>query len=193
MEHELKLISKEPRMHWIGPEWWHHHGIKTRLSADDPPSLVTISNNASKLEIFHELPPSLLWRSTWNIKFCPRERVSGTIRMDTNTLKAAFAFANTITDESRWLIEKYGGEAAEQGSFIRWKDFLNIPGPGTGHDGDPNISILLNNEIKRAVGDLIYTTLSPEDRRRWTTREACREYFLDEGVIRPTNVDDYPR
>lgn len=43
----------------------------------------------------------------------------------------------------------------KQGAFIRYGNFLNIPSPGTGHDGDPNISILIDGPIRRAVRQLL--------------------------------------
>ena len=135
----------------------------------------------------------LPWYLEWVIIHSSQERVDGKVMMSTDALKSAFVFADTTSRGSRWLIERYGGEVAEQGKFIRWKNFLNIPGPGTGQDGDPNISIFLDDVIKNSVFNLIYPTLTSEERRHWTVHEACKEYFKDEGIIRPTNItDDYP-
>ncbi|MBI2476558.1 hypothetical protein HYV72_00115 [Candidatus Uhrbacteria bacterium] len=39
--------------------------------------------------------------------------------------------------------------------FIRLGNYLNIPGKGTGRDRDPNVSILLDPDITRAVQQLI--------------------------------------
>lgn len=49
------------------------------------------------------------------------------------------------------MIRRYGGTTADQGRFIRYNRFLNIPGPGTGHDGDSNISVEIRSEMQDAV------------------------------------------
>lgn len=72
--------------------------------------------------------------------------------MSKDNFKAAFGLRDGWCPEGgSGLICAYGGEAAFQGQFIRWKEFLNIPGPGTGHDGDPNISLQLSGEIVEAA------------------------------------------
>ncbi|MDO8638947.1 MAG: hypothetical protein Q7R43_05200 [Candidatus Daviesbacteria bacterium] len=191
---ELYLASKKPQMCEGHPDWWHCHGMKMQTDKDSSRDWVIIKNRVAKLEIFQAVSTQPIWPLKWQIIQCSlQEEVMGKIRMDTHTLKSAFDFENITPRGSRWLIEKYGGGAAEQGAFIRWGNFLNIPGPGTGHDGDPNISIFLTDVIRNSIFNLIYSNLFPEEKRHWTAREACKEYFGDEGVIRPTNItDDYP-
>lgn len=46
-------------------------------------------------------------------------------------------------------------DAACPGAYYRYGQFLNIPGPGTGVQGDPNISIVLDEEIVEAVRNLL--------------------------------------
>lgn len=50
---------------------------------------------------------------------------------------------------------------ARPGAFIRQGRYLNIPGPGTGLIGDPNISIRLKPEIVAAVSKMLHK--SPPD------------------------------
>jgi hypothetical protein len=46
------------------------------------------------------------------------------------------------------LAKRFDAEHAVLGKFIRVGDFLNIPGPGTGMDGDANLSVHLNEWIR---------------------------------------------
>jgi hypothetical protein len=60
-----------------------------------------------------------------------------------------------MEESGEWLLDRYGGDSAAQGFYIRWRNCLNIPCPGTGHDGDPNISVTLSDDIKEAVRQLL--------------------------------------
>jgi hypothetical protein len=75
--------------------------------------------------------------------------------MDTDTLKSAFGIHEANGYASDWLLNEFGGTCASQGKFLRYKDYLNIPGPGTGHDGDSNVSIELDRSIQTAARDLM--------------------------------------
>lgn len=77
--------------------------------------------------------------------------------MGNQIVAAAFGLTDYLPMQlpGDFLLEKYGGDVACQFLFIRWQDYLNIPGPGTGHDGDPNISIKLTDEIKEAIRALL--------------------------------------
>ena len=80
----------------------------------------------------------------------------GLAELSSINLRKAFRLDDTMDDKlSLWLIERYGGTVAAQGEFIRWGKYLNIPGPGTGHDGDANISIFVSDEIRDAVAQLL--------------------------------------
>lgn len=99
----------------------------------------------------------LRWDLEWTVaEYWPTEElVRGKRRFRTETLQSAFGLSDTSPYHGRPLIERFGGEAASQGEFIRWRDFLNIPGPGTGHDGDANISIRLSPQTDKAICQLI--------------------------------------
>lgn len=47
------------------------------------------------------------------------------------------------------------GAFASQKFFFRVGRFLNIPGPGIGHDGDPNISIELSDHLVEPVSQFV--------------------------------------
>jgi hypothetical protein len=151
-------IQKSPEMGMIGPAWCHHHGSKMRVSKGPETNSrsVVISGSAAWLEIFRfPVTTGASWRVEWKIAFSQDSKAGGCISMTTEELRAAFGLSNMSGHFGDWLIECYGADAAEQGKFIRWGNFLNIPGPGTGHDGDPNISIHIDDKIKETVGKLL--------------------------------------
>lgn len=140
---------------WGNPEWFHHHGRKMRLTDIDlVGKSLFIEGSAASIKI-NQGPSSDKWMVRWTVILSQTERVSGSIIFKTNVLLSAFGLSNDSIYGGDWLLKRYGGACAEQHYYIRWYDCLNIPCPGTGHDGDPNISILLNEEIKEAIKKLL--------------------------------------
>jgi len=126
------------------PVWWHNHGDKMRVEKlkEDTLSL-TITGSAVKN-----------WLVVWKIRHGLAE-VEGSVVLKFEKLLAAFGLSEEFREYSGWLVEQFGCDSACQGGFIRWKNFLNIPCPGTGNDGDPNVSIFISREIKDAVRKLL--------------------------------------
>jgi hypothetical protein len=137
------------------PVWWHHHGDKFCLDEEKtsfPDKRVILTASAATLTI--EADGSDNWRINWTI--VTYGKTSGSTTMTNRELLSAFTDTGKTADElSYWLISVYGGDYAAQGKCIRWKSFLNIPCPGTGHDGDPNVSILLDEDMAQAVVRLL--------------------------------------
>ena len=154
------VISKAPLGSiWQFPDWFHHHGIKPRLTEfDAEKKSATISANATKLTV-NPISFKLTgrhWLVAWEVRLAALEKAGGSVVLSDEELLRAFSRAEMPTpSHSRWLIEKYGGHAAHQGHYIRWGSFLNIPGPGTSHDGDPNISIELDEEMSKKILSLL--------------------------------------
>ncbi len=158
-------ITKRPEWHMGGPVWWHHHGAKVMVKSRVPEdkTLILGSRNAAIVEISMCMGREG-WHVKWGIKFGPEEKVQGTVWMSTKDLRCAFGLSDEedYNDGRAALLSwrdtnimRYGGTCFRQGQYIRFEDFLNIPGPGTGNDGDPNISIELDDEIKQAVRQLL--------------------------------------
>ena len=95
------------------------------------------------------------WFVDWEVIYSLNEKTTGRIRLLVDELKVAFRLSESQRCFGKWLIDKYNASSAEQGKYIRRGDFLNIPCPGTGHDGDPNISIEIDDEIREAVRQLL--------------------------------------
>lgn len=53
--------------------------------------------------------------------------------------------------EHEVFLKRYQADCGLVGIFIRRGDFLNLPCPGTGDMGDPNISIFLSSELRKKV------------------------------------------
>ncbi|HEU5114547.1 MAG TPA: hypothetical protein VFT82_02150 [Candidatus Paceibacterota bacterium] len=151
-------ITKKPRMSggFPWPSWWHHHGIKAVLKESGPRKAV-IGSNAATLTISRvekEGSPAV-FHLVWSVVHAFDMWSMGQVVMDERELKAAFGLSNETGDYGDWLIEAYGAESAEQRLYIRWKRYLNIPGPGTAHDGDPNMSIEIEGQIQNAIRTLL--------------------------------------
>lgn len=148
--------GQKPAMSMFGPEWWHHHGMKMRLAERHVQvGLMILKGSAAELKVAKARDREG-WYVTWKVTHGQGHFSGGQFWMDDMQLGFAFGLADVVGSGSTWLVERFGATAAVQGSFIRWGRFLNIPCPGTGHDGDPNISIELDAEITETVRALIF-------------------------------------
>lgn len=141
------------------PAWFHHHGFKMRVTSFDATKrLLIITDSAAKLVVSQAGEPGTdQWFLDWEVVQTPYEKTTGRTRLTSSDLCAAFGVTTPNVDEHQaqhFLFSRYGAETATQAGFIRWKEFLNIPCPGTGHDGDPNISIFLDIAMREAVKTL---------------------------------------
>ena len=140
--------------------WFHRHGSKMKVSTVSlvKPS-ITIASNAAKIiikEAFERQPSKRVVRNWEIFEFTPYDEVvRGRRLFSSEELAAAFCIAANSGDHGQQLIDRYGAHSAEQGLYIRWGNFLNIPCPGTGMDGDPNVSIFITDEIRDAVSNLL--------------------------------------
>ena len=152
------MSPREPVMSVIGPAWFHNHGTKIKLvKCDIPAGIVRMKSSAVEVEIRRYPAHSGLFIE-WDIIHSPTDCVSGTVRMAKTELASAFGLTDEMGRFGDQLINSYGGTVATKGKFIRYDEYLNIPCPGTGHDGDPNVSIMLDDRIKNAVHSLLSTT-----------------------------------
>jgi hypothetical protein len=152
---------RKPEIEWDHPIWHHPHGSKMRVEKLDKKNRVlVISGSAAKVTIRKAssiIPNAKGWLVDWEVVQCQAygEGVRGRSCFKDNDIAAAFGLSDSSGRFGGWLIEQFGADVANQGKYIRWKKFLNIPCPGTGHDGDPNVSIQLNEEIQHNVLQLL--------------------------------------
>ncbi len=149
--------KQKPKMSFGWPEWFHHHGCKMVVDCfNKDQRSIFIKGSAASLEITKMVNPNKnSWLVTWEVIQSTHTKVNGSTVFSGDELCAAFGLSDETEELSDWLIEKFGGESASQRRYIRWKNFLNIPCPGTGNDGDPNISILIDDEIKKSIKQLL--------------------------------------
>ena len=158
---EIAAQRRDPEIRWYFPIWCHHHGSKMQVEQLDRENRVlVISGSAAKVTIRKAssvYPDAEGWFVDWEVvQYKPYEEgVRGRSWFDDDDLTAAFGLSEKSGVFGDWLIERFGADCASQGKYIRWRSFLNIPCPGTGHDGDPNVSIHLDEEIRNAVRQLL--------------------------------------
>lgn len=151
-------ITRRPEWGRCGPIWWHHHGMKIKVCREADLWTLNLESSAVSVRIS---PYGPYWKVEWRIVFSVLSEVIGNVKMSPQNLKCAFGLSDeedlSMYHEGyrTWLIDRFGGDCAVQGLFIRYDDYLNIPGPGTGLDGDPNVSIMLTDEIRNAVRQLL--------------------------------------
>jgi hypothetical protein len=121
---------------------------------------LVISGNSAKVTIRKASsvhPNAKGWFVDWEVVHNRpyEEWVRGRSRFNDDDLEAAFGLSENSGKFGDWLIKQFGADVANQGKYIRWKKFLNIPCPGTGNDGDPNVSIHLDEEIQDTVRELL--------------------------------------
>ena len=134
--------------------WWHAHGNKMVPTFQQGPNLV-IKGSVASLNIRGAGDPDTCsrWSLEWNITHADLSQVHGEVYFDRNELPSAFGLQKDRGDE--FVLGLFDADSAKQGKYIRRGNLLNIPGPGTAYDGDPNISIFLDDEIKKAVTGLL--------------------------------------
>lgn len=132
------------------PRWFHPLGKNVVVEKVVQNHSVKFRSGGSTMTI--RARDGSRFRVEWNITWVDGG-VNGSVLMSGDELAAAFGFYNTHVDfcERRHLEETYGATVACAGKFIRTGDFLNIPGPGIGNNGDPNYSVWLTQPVKSAV------------------------------------------
>ncbi len=149
-------LTIQPKTSCGVPYWWSSKGFKFSVKSFSKRSKkLILACSAGKIVISKSKDMEDYWNLSWEIVFCAGSKVNGNLFFRTEVLKAAFCLTNKTYEYSDDLIKTFGGESAYQGHYIRWKNFLNIPCPGTGYQGDPNISIYVDEEIKKAVNELL--------------------------------------
>lgn len=139
------------------PVWWHFHGYEMELSRKESnEDQVVIKTRAAEVSVVKGEEDNQ-WKVSWKlIHSYGNNEVEGKIVMNDRALAAAFGLTDeNISPNLDTVLRKHGGTVGFQGHYLRFRNHLNIPGPGTGHDGDPNVSIYLIDDIKEAVGVLL--------------------------------------
>lgn len=163
MQPAKQTERRDPEIRWYFPIWCHGHGAKMRVKEfNNENSTLVIAGSAAKVTIrrAQDVEPQMKnggWFVDWEViqYRLGDEWVRGRRLFTDEELSGAFGLTDSSGKYGQHIINRFGADSAEQGLYIRWRNFLNIPCPGTGHDGDPNVSIHLDAEIQNAVLDLL--------------------------------------
>ncbi len=132
----------------VQPHWWNGHGYKTELldKAVVPGALLVIGKPESDLAKFWVSynPHGPGFNAYWWVDH-GNGNVRGHMVMPYDVLRRAFGLAVT----------GLASEDHEDGMFTRRGDWLNIPCKGSGDFGDPNLSIMVNEGMRREVKKLL--------------------------------------
>lgn len=140
----------------IGPYWWHQHGLKMEITESTPFKLVIASRAASLTITAIEASQDGQdrWNVQWQIIHTQMERVQGNCIFYRHQLTQALG-AQPPRGVTPFSPGYFDHVLYEQGQYVRDGKYLNIPCRGTGHDGDPNISIMIEDDIEQAVALLL--------------------------------------
>jgi hypothetical protein len=143
----------------IRPAWWSEMGRKAHVSGMPNGVNLTITTNSAHF-ILSRRPEGDLWKNEWNgewiIHVSEKEEIRGNRFFSPDELKAAFGVSGwTSVAEDIDGCMRFGADIFVPGKFILKDAYLNIPCPGTGCKGDPNMSILVDGEIRASVAHLL--------------------------------------
>jgi len=138
------------------PLWWNQKGFKTRLVTANKHLIVIENGNAAQLRLARISSEKIL--VSWKIQFDYLSKVEGQIIMSFDYVQEAFALK-----EGKSVQPEFGNNfrgkslpyhAARPGYFIRFGQYLSIPGPNAftwAEGGDLNIAIQIWPDIVQAV------------------------------------------
>ncbi len=130
------------------PEWWHPKGRGMAVIPQDPAANFFRLLNPERAEVFvfpRENSRSTCWLR-WKV-IHPYGDTGGRFHLRREELQDIFGLA------ADWR----ASERSSEHRFFRQGPFLNIPGKGSGRDGDPFLSVFITDEIRSAAGRLVPT------------------------------------
>lgn len=147
------------------PTWYHPGGdkviIKRHNGTTTPARELVIGSNNLNMTITKDHHSQDNKRDEWVIKYKLnhgpiRTWTEGFIIMTTQDLKTAFGLSGDCeAEDGQGVLDVCGGDVAKEGKYIRYKEFLNIPGPGHGWDGDANVSIRVGKGMKSQLQEFM--------------------------------------
>ncbi len=137
------------------PRWYHKHGSKV-VVVNANNQQVQLRTNALHLYIYKITNENVMtFRISWILNHAWGESRGNLNHVNKNMLLCMFTMEYQEPSDVPQFLKEYGCDAGVQGKFIRSKNFLNIPCPGTAEDGDPNVSINVTPKVEQAIRILI--------------------------------------
>ncbi|HUX36048.1 MAG TPA: hypothetical protein VMV71_03385 [Candidatus Paceibacterota bacterium] len=138
------------------PAWFHKGGLSEMdMKVFQDRRLAIISNNLARLVIKPAESTPSCWEVKWEVCWSPQMKGWGWRHFSDQELAAAFGLIEDEGKSGYWMRHRYLLSSAEEGKYGRSGSYLNIPSPGTGHDGDPNISVYVTEEIRKAIAAIL--------------------------------------
>ena len=120
----MQIIEKRPEIKMFGiPEWCHHHCGKIQPSSTQTDGIDCVfESSATRIEIKRiRINECSCWSVFYEIKQAQAEWFRGMIIFSAERLRGAFGLSDESGPGGDMLIDKYGGDAAAQGYFIRYQ------------------------------------------------------------------------
>ena len=138
------------------PDWYHFHGNKLKAKIEQGTLVIKSKTTTVRIRQTFAEDCCAVWNVEYHILHSLDNFSSGNIVMTQEDFKSAFGISEDCDHLfGQHIINRFGGNVACQGKYIRFGDFLNIPCPGTGCDGDPNVSINLDPEVRKIVSEFV--------------------------------------
>lgn len=140
------------------PKWVHPHSVKVEFDKDKSVRTRTIRFESKVVSVTISRLRPYSWHVAYRIAQ-PWGFTESSVSLHTAELLCALNIDDSAgiagTEESKWWQTAYGSDVCVPGKFIRQGNWLNIPCPGTGVDGDPNLSIFLDEGDKKHFRNII--------------------------------------
>lgn len=120
----------------ISPMWFIDGGRKLKHDPQEPPQQFVLRSKFAEIIVYPDKEAG--WDIRYNVEHADGGTSSGRVFMSSKELRQAFGFEG-------------GPDATVNGKFIRSGLYVNIPCQGTGFEGDPNISLMLDEPLKAAL------------------------------------------
>lgn len=158
-------MGARPRLVAETPAWWNPRGqdmvtsISGTLLTGEKADLAfrsaeSVAASVRISQVFKRDKYTLSWRLSHKGGLDPAF-TAGAIETNSLELRRMFCMDDGIEKADRWIAKRYGATTAVQGKFLRLEHYLNISGPGTGKDGDANVSMFVSDGILKSVRDLL--------------------------------------
>jgi hypothetical protein len=144
------------------PSWWTDKGVgMTILLKDHKDFTLSVSSrgHSASLEIVYDGNDEISEEyykvsSTVIHNYGSSE---GMVYLEQADIQKAFGLSDGMSRDGVIFAERcgYHASAAEPGRYFRFGRYLNLPHPGMGIPGDPNLSMFISDEVARAVYDLL--------------------------------------
>lgn len=158
----MQQKAKPPPLTSSGhPLWFNPEGAKiTRITPEyNHPAEPILWLESDKVSVSIKYDIKDKWIFHYTIYINNESSIKCDISMSAEEIYIAFGIIdeceNRPWDRGQEIINQFGGQFCLQGQFIRWKNWVNVPGPGTGLKGDVNLSLEITEEMRKIVREFM--------------------------------------